>query len=68
VDMEVTMANPNQCNPDQGNDKSNRLNDPAGERDQRQQEQETDRARKQQGGTADQNQQRRDTERRDQQR
>lgn len=55
VDMAVTMANPNQRNPDQGNDKSNRMNHPTGEREQRQQEQHTDRARKQQGGTADQN-------------
>lgn len=61
------MANPNQTNPEKGNEKPNRTGDPAG--GQRQQDQQTGRDQKpQQGGAGGQDQQRRDQERGEKQR
>lgn len=65
------MANPNQRNPDQGRDHSNRTDDAGGERDLRQQEQQSGQNRDrttQQGGQSGQGQPPRDPQRRDPQR
>lgn len=64
------MANPNERNPQQGSDKTNRTDDPTGERGTRQQDQSgLNRDRNaQQGGQSGQGQPPRDPQRRDPQR